>query len=483
MREAAEQVWPAFWMPALTRNGSARSRSASANTSLRRFSPEFQRHRRDMARRRRLDQRPDRDRAGEGKVADAGMGGERRARLLAEAGNDVERAGRKTRFPRQIGERERGEAGFLRRLQDAGVAHRQRRADGAPGDLHRIVPRHDMPGHAMGLAQGVDRIAAEIGDGLAHDLVGGAGVKLHVARERQRVGAALLQGLADVERLDAGELVDPRADETGELREQPPALGRRETAPGPMKRALGRLDRRIDVGGCPTGDFADLDPARRVFDRQPRARSRLDPAPVDETLVDREPGEYVAVIYPPLRSGGGGPPGGRWWGRRQRPSRPPFALAIRRVVKTAHKIAHGYSHNRDALRFEPFRSPQIALWPIAHVVSDSIDLNREARPRAIEIERIGPDRVLTAKAGKSGLRARNRLHRRASGGESRRRSSRAWAIVLEGALIATSLRCPVCPRHQPCGRSPVLRKRGRISDQALPQTSSAISTRRASLIH
>ena len=32
MRLAAEQVWPAFWMPAFTRNGSAASRSASANT-------------------------------------------------------------------------------------------------------------------------------------------------------------------------------------------------------------------------------------------------------------------------------------------------------------------------------------------------------------------------------------------------------------------------------------------------------------------
>ena len=32
MREAAEQVWPAFWMPALTRNGSAASRLASAKT-------------------------------------------------------------------------------------------------------------------------------------------------------------------------------------------------------------------------------------------------------------------------------------------------------------------------------------------------------------------------------------------------------------------------------------------------------------------
>ena len=32
MRLAAEQVWPAFWMPALTRKGSAASRSASAKT-------------------------------------------------------------------------------------------------------------------------------------------------------------------------------------------------------------------------------------------------------------------------------------------------------------------------------------------------------------------------------------------------------------------------------------------------------------------
>jgi hypothetical protein len=93
------------------------------------------------------------------------------------------------------------------------------------------------------------------------------------------------------------------------------------------------------------------------------------------------------------RPEGGGGGGGR--DHLDRHSHQP----IRRVVKTAHKIAHGYSHNRYALRFQPFRSPQIALWPIAHVVSDSVNLNREARPRAIEIEHVGPDRVLTAKGG------------------------------------------------------------------------------------
>ena len=106
---------------------------------LRRFSAEFERDRRNMARRRRLHQRPDRDRAGKGKMPHPGVGGERRARLLAEARNDIERARRKTRFPREVSKGERSEAGFLRRLQDAGVAHRQRRADGAPRDLDQLM--------------------------------------------------------------------------------------------------------------------------------------------------------------------------------------------------------------------------------------------------------------------------------------------------------------------------------------------------------
>ena len=57
-------------------------------------------------------------------------------------------------------------------------------------------------------------------------------------------------------------------DQFGELRHEPPALGRGELAPFAGKRALGRLDRRVDIGGLSARDLADLDPARRVFDRQ-----------------------------------------------------------------------------------------------------------------------------------------------------------------------------------------------------------------------
>ena len=129
MREAAEQVWPAFWMPGIDQERQGAVEVGVGENELRRFAAEFERHRRDMAGRRRLHQRADGDRAGEGEMPDAGMGGERRARLFAEARHDIERAGGKARLAREIGERERSEAGFLRGLQDAGVAHRQRRAD------------------------------------------------------------------------------------------------------------------------------------------------------------------------------------------------------------------------------------------------------------------------------------------------------------------------------------------------------------------
>ncbi len=241
---------------------------------------------------RRLDQRSDGDRAGKRQMAHAGMGGERRARLFAEARHDIEGAVRKAGLAGEIGKRERSEAGLLGRLQHAGVAHRQRRADRAAGDLHRIVPRHDMAGHPMRLAQGIDGVAVEIGNGLAHQLVGRAGVKFHVARHRQGVRAALPQRLADVERLDFGELLDPARDAFAEPHHQPPALGRGEPPPVAGKRPLGRRDRGVDVRS-PSRGRSNRSRRRATG---PRAGSvslgaRRDPSAADKAAVDRIPGE------------------------------------------------------------------------------------------------------------------------------------------------------------------------------------------------
>ena len=66
---------------------------------------------------------------------------ERRARLLAEPGHDIERAFGKPGLRRELREPQRREAGVLGRLHHAGVADRERGGDGAAEHLARIVPR------------------------------------------------------------------------------------------------------------------------------------------------------------------------------------------------------------------------------------------------------------------------------------------------------------------------------------------------------
>ena len=141
----------------------------------------------------------------------------------------------------------------------------------------------------MRLAQRVDGVAVEIGDRLAHHLVGGAAVEFHVAGHRQRVGARLLERLADVDRLDQREIVGAGANELAELAQQAPALGRREASPGAGEGALGRRDRRVDVRRSAARDRADLRSAGGILERQDVSRRRGDPPAADEAFVDVEP--------------------------------------------------------------------------------------------------------------------------------------------------------------------------------------------------
>ena len=106
MREAAEQVWPAFWMPALTRKGSAASRSASAKTicgrSCRRAraSPAWRGCAAAACTSAPVATEPVKE-----MWSMPPMGGERRAGFLAEAGDDIERAGREAGLARRCARR------------------------------------------------------------------------------------------------------------------------------------------------------------------------------------------------------------------------------------------------------------------------------------------------------------------------------------------------------------------------------------------
>jgi hypothetical protein len=69
--------------------------------------------------------------------------------------------------------------------------------------------------------------------------------------------------------------------------------------------------------------------------------------------------------------------------RRRRPNDP-----IGYVVERSHRLDSCDSHNRHALRLEPGVTALIALRAVLRVVADTIDLDGEPRPGAIEVEHI-----------------------------------------------------------------------------------------------
>ncbi len=240
----------------------------------------------------------DADRAGEGDMVDARMRRERRSGLFAEPRHHVQRAPGQPGLGGEIGEGEGGKAGLFRRFQHAGIAHGKRRAHRAADDLHRVVPRDDVAGHPVRLAQGVDGIAALVGDRLAHHLVGGPGVELHVARQGDGVVAGLGQRFADIMGLDHREVVDALGHELADPGKDAATFERRHLAPSACQRALCCGHGSVDIGGGAPGNGAYVRAGRGVFERQlPAARGR-DPAAVDEAFrrVIPEPVKHVGLL-------------------------------------------------------------------------------------------------------------------------------------------------------------------------------------------
>jgi len=227
---------------------------------------------------------------------------QRSAGFLAEAGHHVERAGRQPAIVRDARERQRRQAGLLCRLEHAGVAHRQRGADRAADDLHRVVPRHDVPGDAVRLAQRQRGVAGRERDRLAHHLVGGPAVELEVARQRVGIGQALLDRLADVERLHARQHVGQLAHPLAHAQQDATALGRAHLSPRAVERGLRRVHGGVDLGRTPARDLRQLGTVGRVQERQRAAERCTLPKPADEdgagVEVDRFHGRST-----PMRAG------------------------------------------------------------------------------------------------------------------------------------------------------------------------------------
>ena len=61
------------------------------------------------------------------------------------------------------------------------------------------------------------------------------------------------------------------------------------------------------------------------------------------------------------------------------------------------KIVRSNTQNGDAVLPQPIIAPLITLWPVAHVMTGAINLDRKSCLGAVEIENIAADRMLAAK--------------------------------------------------------------------------------------
>src|SRR6185369_17310829 len=127
---------------------------------------------------------------------------------------------------------------------------------------------------------------------LAVHLVAGAGVELAIARQRNRVGARLLERLADVVGLELGEQLDVVEYFPADRGEDAAALDGAEAPPAArsaiVERSARRADRGIDISGPPAADACELAAVRRVLERNRRARRGGAPFAADEQAIGGE---------------------------------------------------------------------------------------------------------------------------------------------------------------------------------------------------
>ncbi len=177
-----------------------------------------------------------RHRAGERDLCDRRMAGKCGADI-AKALHDVEQAVRQAGLGEDLGQRQRGQRGSFRRLEDHGVAHGERGRGLPAGALDRIVPGADADADAERLAARIgegsaeiDEIAVEAGDDAAEEFqrVGGGGGVGH-----QR----FLDGLAGVERFQPRQLCIALAQQIGGAAQDAAALDRLQPRPGGLRGA------------------------------------------------------------------------------------------------------------------------------------------------------------------------------------------------------------------------------------------------------
>ena len=187
--------------------------------------------------------------AGEGDLADARVRRQGRAGRAARPGDHVDHAGRDAGLQRQLAQANGGQRRIAGGLEDRRIAGRQRGAKLPRGHVEREVPGHDQAADTDRLTQREVKAGSADRDRLAKELVGGAGVVVEDQADGEGLAAGALDRLADVGRLQLGQLLHVGLDQAGVLGQRPAALGGGPRCPAlrVLERPLGGLHRPIHV--------------------------------------------------------------------------------------------------------------------------------------------------------------------------------------------------------------------------------------------
>ena len=132
-------------------------------------------------------------------------------------------------------------------LEHDGAPGRERRRELPGRHQQRVVPRHDLAGDADRLLQRVREERAADRVRAAGDRADRGGEEAEVLDRARDLRLHRRDRLADVARLELGELLAVRLDRVGERVQEPRALVRRGLAPVAVERGAGCLDCAVDL--------------------------------------------------------------------------------------------------------------------------------------------------------------------------------------------------------------------------------------------
>ena len=193
---------------------------------------------------------------GEGDLGNTVGAGQRGARFLTHAVDDVQYA-RRDEVADQIHQVQDRRRGLLRRLEHNGVARSQRRGELPGSHEQREVPRDDLADHA-------ERLVEVVGDGVLVDLAQAAFLRAQCPRvvaevvdgKRDVGGERLAHGLAVFPRLRHRELLEVLFHAVRDLQQHHRALRRGGLAPSGRGLVRG-VEREVDVGFLTARDLAE----------------------------------------------------------------------------------------------------------------------------------------------------------------------------------------------------------------------------------